>query len=316
MILRLRNDIVKGGQGNVDLAKYYGYTTLDVMGELALGDSFQGLDGDGEHAWVQDFFLGVKFGSIRSSLSRFYPLDLIFGYVFLGLTSRIRQRNVKIGTDMITRRLGFGDLGPGKSDFISPVIGNVNEEQKKGITRAELNVNVIAMLLAGCQLTTVALAAATYFLLRYPETITALNQEIRTRFESENDIHVASMQELPYLEAVIMEALRMHHPTPSDPKPRVIASGGQRVDGYWIPGGVSSSIPQVHSKISSFASLADHVLTDRHRSPGTSNISFAQQLRRPQYFSSRALVAEGSSSIRFSVCGRRQGCFPTLFDRT
>lgn len=113
------------------------------MGELSLGDSFQSLDPDSEHSWVLTFFLGVKFGSIRTSLSRFCPLDYIFGCVCLRLTPRIRQRNLKIGTDMITRRLGFGDLGPGKSDLISPVIGRVNEEQKKGITRAELNVNII-----------------------------------------------------------------------------------------------------------------------------------------------------------------------------
>lgn len=147
------------------------------------------------------------------------------------------------------------------------------------------------MLLAGSQLSTVVLAAATYFLIQYPETITALNHEIRTRFENENDINVASTQDLSYLEAVIMEALRIHYPTPSDPKPRLVAPSGQHVDGYWIPGGVSSSNPQLHSLSSSLASLADHCLIDRHRSPGASNISLAQQLRRPPYLSSRTLVA-------------------------
>ena len=238
--LKLAKDVFKDGQGRLDMTKYYGYTTLDIMGELALGDSFHSLDPDSEHEWVLGFFLGTKFGSIRSSLSRYYPLDFIFGWVFLRLTSRIRQKNLRIGREMITRRLEIGKLGPGKSDLIDPVIGSVYDNPKSsGVTRNEVDVNVISMLLAGCPLSTVVITAATYFLLRYPETLSQLTHEVRSKFTSEQDMVVASIQNMPYLEAVIMETLRIHHPTPSDPKPRLVGPEGQLVDGYWIPGGVS-----------------------------------------------------------------------------
>ena len=238
LILKLSKEALKGSQGRVDLTKYYGYTTLDIMGELALGDSFHSLDPDSEHEWVLGFFLGTKFGSIRSSLSRYYPLDFIFGWIFLRMTSKIRQKNMKIGRDMITRRLSIGNLGPGKCDLVDPVIGNVEDNLKNGITRNEVDVNVISMLIAGCPLSTVVIAAATYFLLRYPKTLSQLSYEIRTKFDSEQDIVVASINDMPYLEAVIMETLRIHHPTPSDPKPRANGREGQFIDGHWIPGGV------------------------------------------------------------------------------
>ncbi len=237
--LRLAKDAFKDSRGRLDMTKYYGYTTLDIMGELALGESFNSLDPDSEHKWVLRFILGTKFGSIRSSLSRYYPLDYIFGWLFLRLTSRIRQKNLKIGQDMITRRLDIGKLGSGKCDLIDPVIGKINEDPKTGVTRNEVDVNVLSMLLAGCPLSTLVITAATYFLLRYPETLSELTDEIRTKFDSEQDILVASINNMPYLEAVIMETLRIHHPTPSDPKPRAVGPEGQTVDGHWIPGGVS-----------------------------------------------------------------------------
>lgn len=245
LISRLRRDVVQEGNGDVDIAKYYGYTSIDVMGELCLGESFHSLEGNNEHTWIMGFFLGAKFGSIRSSLSRYYPLDEIIAWTFMQMTSKIRQRNLKFGVDTISRRLAKGDLGSGRSDIISPVIGNIIEAKDgpgkvKGITRDELNVNLIAMLMAGSQLTTTALAAATYYLLRFPETMEKLKQEINTCFAAEKDITITSTLGMPYLEAVVQETLRMHHATPSDPKPRVVAAGGQEIAGYFVPGGVRS----------------------------------------------------------------------------
>ena len=246
LISRLRRDVVEAGNGDLDIATYYGYTSIDIMGELCLGESFHSLEGNNEHTWIMGFFLGAKFGSIRSSLSRYYPLDQIIAWLFMQMTSKIRQRNLKFGVDTITRRLDKGDLGSGRSDIISPVIGNIIEAKdgatkSKGITRDELNVNLLAMLMAGSQLTTTALAASTYYLLRHPETMKKLQQEINTCFASEKDITITSTAGMPYLEAVVSETLRMHHPTPSDPKSRVVAAGGQEIAGYWVPGGVRFS---------------------------------------------------------------------------
>ncbi|KAL9099863.1 MAG: hypothetical protein Q9163_004688, partial [Psora crenata] len=229
LFLRFRRETGNGQVRTFDMQKYYGYVTLDIMGELGLGESFHSLEKENEHTWIEKFFLGAKFGSLRTSLSRYYPLEMWFGSLVLRATSKRRHKNLKIGTDMITRRLEMGDLGSDRSDLISPVVGNVDEEKKRGITRMELNINILAMVMAGSQLSAMVLAAATYFLLRRPETVTALNDEIRTGFESEKDITVVTTQGMLYLEAVINEALRIHHPTPSDPKPRIIPPGGQDV---------------------------------------------------------------------------------------
>lgn len=55
------------------------------------------------------------------------------------------------------------------------------------------------MLCASYPLSTVIITAATYFLLRYPETLSQLTQEIRSKFDSEQDILVISTGEMPYV---------------------------------------------------------------------------------------------------------------------
>ncbi len=240
LMIRLRREIGKSPEGKVDMAKYYGYATLDIIADLTFGESFYGLDGDNEHSWILGFFLGAKFGSVRNSLSRFHPIDKIFGWIFLRLTAKNRATSWRVATDKITRRLDMGDLGPSRSDFITPIVGRLDETQTKGITRKELNTNGLAVVIAGCQLTTVALATSTYLLMRYPETLRQLTKEIRGSFESEADITIPSTMNLPYLSAVINETLRIHHPTPIN-LPRIVPPEGQMIDGHWISGGVSAS---------------------------------------------------------------------------
>ena len=238
LLLRLRRELGKSSGGKIDVAKYYGYAALDIVADLTYGESFYGLEGDNEHSWILGFFLGTTFGTVRNSLSRHYPLDQIFGWAFLRLTAKNRAKMWNDATSKIRRRLEMGDLGSERSDFITPVIGNVDVDKKVSITMKELTTNGLAVVIAGCQLSTIALSTCTYLLCRFPGTLKLLTHEIRTKFDSDEDITVTSTQDLPYLKAVINEGLRMHHPTPVN-MPRNVLSEGQIVDGHWIPGGVS-----------------------------------------------------------------------------
>ena len=55
----------------------------------------------------------------------------------------------------------MGDLGPSRADFITPIIGKLDETQQTGITRKELNTNGLAIVIIGYQLMTVVLAIFT-----------------------------------------------------------------------------------------------------------------------------------------------------------
>lgn len=91
--------------------------------------------------------------------------------------------------------------------------------------------------IAGGETTATTLAAALYYVLRSPEVVSKLTDEIRSRYKSYDEIDSASALQLSYLQAVINEALRMH-PSGAHGFPRI--SPGGIVDGHWVPAGVSS----------------------------------------------------------------------------
>jgi cytochrome P450 len=234
-VQRLRRESSKKGQTSIDMAKYYGYAALDIISDLTFGESFHGLENDNEHQWIVGIFLGAKFGVLRTSLSYFYPLDRLFGMIFLGLTAKHRKRYYELAENAVGKRLSLGETGNKRSDFLSAVMGRVGEAEGKGLTKTELEVNSLAMVIAGSQLTTVALTTATFLLLTNPATYDRLCKEIRTAFLREKDITITTTTSLPYLSAVINETLRIHHPTPIH-LPRLIPPGGMMIDGTWIPG--------------------------------------------------------------------------------
>lgn len=101
LLLRLRREIGRTPEGKVDIAKFYSYATLDIVADLTFGESFYGLEGDNEHSWVLGFFLGATFGTVRNSLSRYYPIDRIFRWVFLRLRAKNRARSWRFATNKI-----------------------------------------------------------------------------------------------------------------------------------------------------------------------------------------------------------------------
>lgn len=91
--------------------------------------------------------------------------------------------------------------------------------------------------IAGGETTATSLAATLYYVLKTPSVLAKLTDEIRGRYNSHEDINANTALQLPYLQAVINETLRVH-PSGAHGFPRL--SPGGTVDGHWVPAGVSS----------------------------------------------------------------------------
>jgi cytochrome P450 len=102
----------------------------------------------------------------------------------------------------------------------------------------EMEQQSIEFIIAGSETTSTALTAQTYFLLRNPESLKRLQDEVRSAFTSVNEITGQSTARIPYLMGVIDEGLRLYPPLVTSP-PRF--SPGAVVDGHYIPAGVTVS---------------------------------------------------------------------------
>ncbi|PYH81306.1 cytochrome P450 [Aspergillus uvarum CBS 121591] len=220
----------------VDIQRLVGYATFDIISELTWGEAPRALQSSERSPdWIQRFFLHAQFSTVRNCLTRFSPLDKILWYSFLRITSRQRIQNTRLSTERIERRLSTPST---RSDFMTPLVGKITEHgDGKGITKSEVLTNGLAVVIANSQLSTIAITTAIYLLLRHPIQYERLLAEIRAApFDSTAAIDVSATASLPYLRAVLDEALRLHHPTPGS-MPRVVGHGGLMVHGEFVPAG-------------------------------------------------------------------------------
>lgn len=100
-----------------------------------------------------------------------------------------------------------------------------------------LTSNAFTLVVAGSETTATLLSGATYLLLSNPQAMERLKTEVRSAFNSAEEITMANVStRLPYLLACLNEALRMYPPVTGS-LVRLIAKGGATVAGQVIPEG-------------------------------------------------------------------------------
>lgn len=103
--------------------------------------------------------------------------------------------------------------------------------------------NVIMM--AGAVTTATFLAGVTFYLGHNKAALSRLQHEIRSRFNSLEEINSKDLMECEYLHAVMEEGLRIYPPAGAGHLSRIVPKGGCEIEGEWIPEGVSTSSPSL-----------------------------------------------------------------------
>lgn len=133
------------------------------------------------------------------------------------------------------------DNPTGRPDIIGLVL-DAKENQEGSVSAAFKAAQLSDLVIAGTETTATVLSTANYFLMRDPSVLQKLRSEVRTRFNSYDEIHPGTTADLEYVNAVLSEALRIMAPVPWPPG-RVVPEGGDSVDGYFLPAGVCLLIP-------------------------------------------------------------------------
>ncbi|MCJ1457139.1 hypothetical protein MMC28_007506 [Mycoblastus sanguinarius] len=251
------------------MTEWFEMIAFDILGEMAFGESFGCVEQGEPHFWQQMVAKHLFYITVVDNLRR-YPLVRRLGQWLLPrLTVEVRNKHTNFSRQKVARRLTSDSH---RKDFLTTLVEKVEGGE---VSQEELVAHTSTLVLAGGETVSTFLAATTYFLCQKPAALQSFRTEIRGHFKSYNDIDAVSTMQLPFLQAVIQEGLRMYPPG-SQGFPRL--SPGALVDGVWIPAGaeVYSSAWTITHSPSNFHH-PDAFLPSRWLDPTSTDIKEASQ---------------------------------------
>ncbi|KAI0123602.1 cytochrome P450 [Xylariales sp. AK1849] len=240
--------------GPVDVVNWMSWTTTDVIGDLAFGDSFGCIESASGHHWIS---LSGKIlrPAIVTGIFKRWGLSL-FALAMLprGMVQGLKD-NYNYVNEKVRKRVA---LGKDRGDFYDRVLkhdlivdGSKAAGREEGFTFEELESTAADLVLAGSETTATLLSGIIFHLLRNPDVHAKATREVRAAFAKDEDITIASVNELPYLEAVLQEGLRVYTPAPFFAG-RVAPKGGDTIAGVFVPEGTRVASSQIVAFNSSY----------------------------------------------------------------
>ena len=224
----------KAPAGKIDMVKMYNFTTFDVMGDLAFGESLHMLESSEYDPWVSMTFDYLKSFTFLE-MAQYYTITRHSVRLLMKLMAKTRQEHFQYTVDKVTKRVEQGRATEGH-DLWTLVLDK--EGEKEGLSRGEMYANANLFMVAGTETTATISAGLTYLLCKNPDVYDKLRKEIRETFSCQEEIGIEKVAAMPYLNACLKEALRVYPPV-SNAQPMLTPADGTTVMGEYMPPNVS-----------------------------------------------------------------------------
>ncbi|OCK73119.1 cytochrome P450 [Lepidopterella palustris CBS 459.81] len=238
MLIQKLRDRAKMGEV-VDMVSWYNWTTFDLIGDLSFGEPFDCLKEASYHPWVAIIFANIKMSCFLAAAERIPGATSLLRYLVPKSAQESRKSHQDMTEEKVNKRLA---RQTDRADFITPIL-NSKDEEGRSMSTGEMMSTANGLITAGSETTATLLSGATYHLLRNPDKMNKLMDEVRSTFKSEDEINLISVNSLRYMLAVLDESLRIYPPVPIG-LPRVVPKGGEFILGKFVPEGTTVSINQ------------------------------------------------------------------------
>lgn len=212
----------------LNMTKWFEMLAFDILGEMAFGQSFECVQKGEPHFWQEMILEHIYLITVADNLRRL-PFALSIARLLAPFLSAVRNKHSQFTRDKVAERI---QSKSSRKDFMSNLITKVGEGQ---VDREEMTAHASTLIIAGGETVATSMAATIFYLLKTPDTYEKLAHTIRERFPTYESIDATAAQQVPYLQAVINEGLRIYPPG-SQGFPRL--SPGMMIDSQWIPEGV------------------------------------------------------------------------------
>ncbi|KAH8721512.1 pisatin demethylase [Phaeosphaeriaceae sp. PMI808] len=239
LVNRLKEYAVEKKELDVrELMQFYAF---DVIGEITVGARFGLMEENGDKSGIIDI---LDEATWHSALCGLVPkLHVILGYI--GRLTSYKPGFMKIDNYIdghIQNRLsGVTKSRTDRQDFIDRMLPL---EAEGKATRFHTATACMQNIAAGSDTTAISLAATIGYLTMNPPILAKLRQELdeaEGKGELSQPTAFKEAQILPYLQAVILETLRMH-PAVGAPLTRIVRSGGMTFCNQFFPAGTEVGI--------------------------------------------------------------------------
>ncbi|GMF68474.1 unnamed protein product [Aspergillus oryzae] len=223
-----------------DVPTWMQFYAHDVIGEITpFGMMAKGQD---EHGIADSIDETIAYASRMAVIPELHRWVSWFGRV---AHLKTPFHNIqKYILEQIDSRSGSDSVG---IDFLKKLL-TLREDDK--ITQLDIEKTVGNNIMAGADTTAISLSAVIYSLLKNPGTETKLREDIDTLAAAgklSNPVTFEQARHMPYLQACIKEALRVH-PAVGRPLLRVVSPEGLTIAGQYFPGRVSLYFFNIYGK--------------------------------------------------------------------
>jgi len=188
-----------GDAGEIDLLEFMKELTIYTSSHCLLGDEFR-------------YELNEEFVKIYHDLEKgLSPLAFVFPYLPLPVFRRrdkARARLQELVTGIIAKRAQKSE----KSEDAFQILIDASYDDGSRLSAHEITGMLIGTLFAGHHTTAGTAAWTLLELARYPEQLDLVLNELDQLFGADGEVTFQSLREIPVLENVIKEVLRLHPP--------------------------------------------------------------------------------------------------------
>lgn len=250
-----RAESEKGGYYDMDALHWFNYLAFDVIGDLAFGAPFgmlkEGRDfaevrktPDSEPTFAPAIEVLNRRGEVSGTIGCLPQIKPYAKYLpdsFFTQGIKAVENLAGIAVARVNARLEKPDTD--RVDLLARLMEGHDENGQK-LGREELTAEALTQLIAGSDTTSNTSCALLFHCLEHPNVVQKLQTEIDAAIPDVDAVPTFSaVRDLPYLDAVIKETMRIHS-TSSLGLPRVIPPGpGITLSGHHFPQGVVLSVP-------------------------------------------------------------------------
>ncbi|KAF2101157.1 cytochrome P450, partial [Rhizodiscina lignyota] len=218
-----------------EMCSVYAFTTTDIITDIAslqrpylldTLDRSQVIFATWTEYWLLQLVCAFRYWPTADFFFRRLVLTPVLFFLMSG----------KMSLDSLSKE----QSGKERTDLWS--LAQKDENGDVNLSPAEIHGNGEILTIAGAETTSTTISALTWYALKAPDKMAKLTAEIRTAFERPEGITLNSVQSLPYLNAGLREALRLH-PAVAGNLLRITPKNGATVCGETLPGGIEISMP-------------------------------------------------------------------------